>query len=71
VRWGEISVFDVERQLLANPFLDWNNERFVLLLKYFVSISNFSWAYEYITKSQPNFIDFIADVSQHGQGRYL
>jgi hypothetical protein len=61
VRWGEISVFDVERQLLANAFLDWNNERFVLLLKYFVSISNFSWAYEYITKSQPNFIDFIAD----------
>jgi hypothetical protein len=43
----------------------------VLLLKSCISISNFSWAYEYITKLQHSFIDFIDDVSQHGQGRYL
>jgi epsin len=43
----------------------------VLLSKSCISISNFSWAYEYITKSQHSFIDFIDDVSQHGQGKYL
>jgi epsin len=71
VRWGEINVFYAKRQLLANAFLDRNNERFMFLLKSCISISNFSWAHEYITKSQHSFIDFIVDISQRGQGRYL
>jgi hypothetical protein len=71
VRWGEINVFYAKRQLLANAFLDRNNERFMFLSKSCISISNFSWAHEYITKSQHSFIDFIVDISQRGQGRYL
>ncbi|CAK9874004.1 unnamed protein product [Sphagnum jensenii] len=71
VEWGGLSMLDAERQLLANALLDPNNERFVLLSESCIPISNFSWAYEYITKSQHSFVDCYDDVGRVGKGRYL
>ena len=31
VLWGEVSIVDAERRLLANALLDFSNERFILL----------------------------------------
>jgi epsin len=71
VEWGGLSMLDAERRLLANALLDPNNERFVLLSESCIPISNFSWAYEYITKSQHSFVDCYDDVGRVGKGRYL
>jgi hypothetical protein len=71
VRWGEINVFDAERRLLANALLDPQNERFVLLSESCIPITNFSWAYDYIIKSQHSFVNCFDDAGRGGQGRYL
>jgi hypothetical protein len=71
VRWGEINVFDAERRLLANALLDPQNERFVLLSESCIPITNFSWAYDYIIKSQHSFVNCFDDAGRGGRGRYL
>lgn len=56
---------------MANALLDPQNERFVLLSESCIPITNFSWAYDYIIKSQHSFVNCFDDVGRGGRGRYL
>ncbi|KAL3695375.1 hypothetical protein R1sor_009451 [Riccia sorocarpa] len=41
-RWGEMSIIDAERRLLANALLDFSNERFVLVSESCIPVRNFT-----------------------------
>lgn len=43
VIWGEVSIVDAERRLLANALLDFSNERFILLSESCVPLWNFTF----------------------------
>eukprot|EP00246_Nothoceros_aenigmaticus_P000448 TRINITY_DN10668_c0_g1_i1.p1 TRINITY_DN10668_c0_g1~~TRINITY_DN10668_c0_g1_i1.p1 ORF type:complete len:396 (-),score=47.14 TRINITY_DN10668_c0_g1_i1:342-1529(-) len=68
--WGEISICDAERRLLANALLDIGNERFVLLSESCLPIFNFTTVYNYLIQSQYSFISVFDDPGQFGRGRY-
>lgn len=70
VLWGEVSIVDAERRLLANALLDFSNERFILLSESCVPLWNFTFFYDYIIKSDKSFIDAFDDPSPYGRGRY-
>lgn len=70
VVWGEVSIVDAERRLLANSLLDFSNERFVLLSESCVPLFNFTFFYDYIINSDKSFISAFDDPSPYGRGRY-
>ncbi|KAJ8773104.1 hypothetical protein K2173_028281 [Erythroxylum novogranatense] len=70
VRWGENSMIEAERRLLANALLDFSNKRFVLLSEACVPLFNFSTVYSYLTGSEQSFIEVYDLNSPVGRGRY-
>lgn len=69
-RWGEASMCDAERRLLANALLDPANERFVLLSESCVPLYGFPAVYSYLTRSRESFVGAFDDPGPHGRGRY-
>jgi len=68
--WGEMSMCDAERRLLANAMLDFSNEFFVLLSEACIPLCNFTTAYHYITESQYSFMGSYDEKGPYGRGRY-
>ncbi|KAL6638486.1 hypothetical protein ACP70R_023981 [Stipagrostis hirtigluma subsp. patula] len=70
VRWGESSMVDAERRLLANALLDGGNDRFVLVSESCVPLFAFPVVYAYLTRSRHSFVGAFDDPGPHGRGRY-
>ncbi|GAV79092.1 LOW QUALITY PROTEIN: Branch domain-containing protein, partial [Cephalotus follicularis] len=69
VQWGNISMIEAERRLLANALLDVSNQRFVLLSESCIPLFNFSTIYNYLIGSKQTFVDSY-DLGPVGRGRY-
>lgn len=69
-RWGDISMCDAERRLLANALLDFSNERFVLLSETCIPIQPFLTVYNHLVLSNKSFIGAFDDPGPFGRGRY-
>ncbi|KAG8384098.1 hypothetical protein BUALT_Bualt04G0082700 [Buddleja alternifolia] len=48
VYWGQLTMIDAERRLLANALLDPSNQRFVLLSDSCIPVFNFTTVYNHI-----------------------
>ncbi|XP_024639868.1 glycosyltransferase BC10 [Medicago truncatula] len=70
VKWGENSMIEAERRLLANALLDFSNQRFVLLSEHCIPLFNFSTIYTYLMNSKQTFVEAIDIPSDVGRGRY-
>ncbi|CAN6352530.1 unnamed protein product [Urochloa humidicola] len=69
-RWGDTSMADAERRLLANALLDPGNERFVLLSESCIPLYAFPVVHHYLTRSRHSFVGAFDDPGPHGRGRY-
>ncbi|CAL4904758.1 unnamed protein product [Urochloa decumbens] len=69
-RWGDTSMADAERRLLANALLDPGNERFVLLSESCIPLYSFPVVHHYLTRSRHSFVGAFDDPGPHGRGRY-
>ncbi|KAJ8761237.1 hypothetical protein K2173_001293 [Erythroxylum novogranatense] len=67
VTWGESSMIEAERLLLAAALEDPANQRFVLLSDSCVPLYNFSYIYDYLMASPRSFVDSFLDAKE---GRY-
>ncbi|XP_016479818.1 glycosyltransferase BC10-like [Nicotiana tabacum] len=70
VDWGEFSMVEAERRLLANALLDMSNERFVLLSEACIPLYNFTAIYTYIMNSTRTFVESYDEWGPVGRGRY-
>ncbi|GMH23731.1 hypothetical protein Nepgr_025574 [Nepenthes gracilis] len=70
VIWGQISMIDAEKRLLANALKDPDNQHFVLLSDSCVPLHNFDYVYNYLIYTNVSFIDSFMDPGPHGNGRY-
>ncbi|XP_022134723.1 uncharacterized protein LOC111006926 [Momordica charantia] len=70
VKWGEPSMMEAERRLLANALLDFSNQRFVLLSESCIPLFNFSTVYNYLMGSKTTFIEAYDLPGPVGRGRY-
>ncbi|CAA7406572.1 unnamed protein product [Spirodela intermedia] len=70
VGWGQISMVDAEKRLLANAIQDADNQHFVLLSDSCVPLQNFDFVYRYLMETNISFIDCFDDPGPHGTGRY-
>ncbi|WJX59801.1 hypothetical protein P8452_45078 [Trifolium repens] len=70
VKWGENSMIEAERRLLANALLDFSNQRFVLLSESCIPLFNFSTIYNYLMNSKKTFIGAYDIEGNVGRGRY-
>ncbi|CAL0322235.1 unnamed protein product [Lupinus luteus] len=71
VKWGENSMIEAERRLLANALLDFSNQRFVLLSESCIPLFNFSTIYTYLINSTKNFVQAYDNISgKVGHDRY-
>lgn len=68
--WGQMSMCDAERRLVANALLDISNEWFVLLSESCIPLYNFSTVYKFLSRSRYSFIGSVDDPSPYGRGRY-
>ncbi|KQK13377.1 uncharacterized protein LOC100835983 [Brachypodium distachyon] len=68
--WGQMTLCDAERRLLANALLDISNEWFVLVSESCIPISGFNTTYEYFQNSRQSFVMAIDDPGPYGRGRY-
>ncbi|PON52134.1 Glycosyl transferase [Parasponia andersonii] len=67
VAWGESSMIQAEKLLLAEALEDPANQRFVLLSDSCVPLYNFSYIYNYLMASPSSFVDSFLDAKE---GRY-
>ncbi|KAL2321183.1 hypothetical protein Fmac_030152 [Flemingia macrophylla] len=70
VKWGESSMIEAERRLLANALLDYSNQRFVLLSESCIPLFNFSTIYTYLMNSTQTFVEAYDQPGGVGRGRY-
>ena len=70
VEWGQATMIDAKRRLLANALLDFSNERFVLLSETCIPLFNFTTIYNYLINSNHSFVGSIEDSRKMGCGRY-
>ncbi|KAM0933081.1 putative glycosyl transferase, family 14 [Dioscorea sansibarensis] len=70
VRWGEISMMEAERRLLANALLDFSNQRFILLSESCIPLFNFPTVYSYLINSTLSHVHSFDDPGPAGRGRY-
>nr|KYP69716.1 hypothetical protein KK1_008917 [Cajanus cajan] len=70
VKWGENSMIEAERRLLANALLDYSNQRFVLLSESCIPLFNFSTIYTYLMDSTETFVEAYDLPGDVGRGRY-
>ncbi|CAM6128651.1 unnamed protein product [Calypogeia fissa] len=68
--WGEVSMVDAERRLLANSLLDFSNERFVLVSDSCIPVSNFTTFYNAVINSKVSFVGSFDDAGPFGRGRW-
>ena len=67
VEWGDVSMVDAERRLLATALADDpGNARFVLLSESCIPLRSFSIVHDHLMREPRSFVDSFADV----QGRY-
>ncbi|MCO5568918.1 hypothetical protein L7F22_022620 [Adiantum nelumboides] len=69
-RWGDITMCDAERRLLANALLDFSNERFVLLSESCIPLYSFPIVYNHLVLSKHSFVSAFDDPGPYGRGRY-
>ena len=70
MEWGQATMVDAERRLLANALLDFSNERFMLLSETCIPLFNFTTIYNYLINSNHSFVGSIDDPRKMGCGRY-
>ncbi|XP_039040017.1 glycosyltransferase BC10-like [Hibiscus syriacus] len=70
VEWGNVNMIEAERRLLANAFLDFSNQRFVLLSEACIPLFNFSTVYSYLINSSRSFVESYDLPGPVGRGRY-
>ncbi|KAK7380057.1 hypothetical protein VNO78_32412 [Psophocarpus tetragonolobus] len=70
VRWGENSMIEAERRLLANALVDFSNQRFVLVSESCIPLFNFSTIYWYLMNSNETFVEAYDLPGEVGRGRY-
>ncbi|KNA09206.1 hypothetical protein SOVF_155590 [Spinacia oleracea] len=70
VSWGDVSLADAEKRLLANALLDFTNERFVLLSESCIPVYDFQTVYKYLTESTHSYVESYDDKTRFGRGRY-
>lgn len=70
VKWGEFSMVEAERRLLANALLDVSNQRFVLLSESCIPLFNFPTIYNYLMGSTETFVEVYDLPGPVGQGRF-
>ncbi|CAI9110660.1 OLC1v1010724C1 [Oldenlandia corymbosa var. corymbosa] len=70
VSWGETSMIDAERRLLASALLDISNQRFVLLSDSCIPVFDFITIYDYLINSTQSFVASQDDPRETGRGRY-
>ncbi|KAK2397547.1 glycosyltransferase BC10 [Trifolium repens] len=70
VKWGENSMIEAERRLLANALLDFSNQRFVLLSEACIPLFNFSTIYNYLMNAKETFVEAYDLEGGVGRGRY-
>ncbi|GMH14242.1 hypothetical protein Nepgr_016083 [Nepenthes gracilis] len=68
--WGEMSMCDAERRLLANAMLDLSNEWFVLVSEACIPLRNFTIVYRYLARSRFSFMGSYDELGPYGRGRY-
>lgn len=68
--WGQMTMCDAERRLLANALLDISNEWFVLVSESCIPIFDFNTTYEYFQNSSQSFVMVFDDPGPYGRGRY-
>ncbi|KAF8724519.1 hypothetical protein HU200_020773 [Digitaria exilis] len=56
-KWGDASLVEAERRLLANALLDLGNERFALFSEACIPVFNFPTVYAFLTGSNSSFVD--------------
>ncbi|KAJ6814888.1 uncharacterized protein M6B38_137150 [Iris pallida] len=64
VGWGEPSMIEAERMLLAAALDDPANQRFILLSESCVPLYNFSYTYSYLMSSSKSFVDSFLDEKE-------
>ncbi|KAJ8753725.1 hypothetical protein K2173_026401 [Erythroxylum novogranatense] len=62
VRWGQNTMIEAERRLLANALLDFSNRRFVLISESCIPLYNFSTIYTYLMGSAQSFVSVYNDL---------
>jgi hypothetical protein len=71
VKWGEASMVDAERRLLARALLDdASNARFVLLSESHVPLFDFPTVHSYLVNSTKVFLESYDQPGATGRGRY-
>ncbi|CAN6292378.1 unnamed protein product [Urochloa humidicola] len=70
VQWGQITMCDAERRLLANALLDISNEWFVLVSESCIPLFDFNTTYQYFQNSSQSFVMSFDDPGKDGRGRY-
>ena len=70
MQWGNFSMLEAERRLLANALLDISNHRFVLLSESCIPLFNFSTIYSYLMASTKSFIEAYDLPGPVGRARY-
>ncbi|KAI4379666.1 hypothetical protein MLD38_005935 [Melastoma candidum] len=70
VVWGQISMVDAEKRLLAAALKDSENQHFVLLSDSCVPLHPFDYVYDYLMHTNISFLDSFYDPGPHGNGRY-
>ncbi|CAN6281534.1 unnamed protein product [Urochloa humidicola] len=68
--WGQMTMCDAERRLLANALLDISNEWFVLVSESCIPIFDFNTTYKYFQNSNQSFLMAFDDPGPYGRGRY-
>ncbi|XP_006647208.2 glycosyltransferase BC10-like [Oryza brachyantha] len=70
VKWGQISMVEAERRLLAHAILDHSNARFVLLSESHVPLFDFPTVYSYLVNSSKVYVESYDLPGATGRGRY-
>lgn len=70
VAWGQVSMIDAERRLLANALKDPDNHHFVLLSDSCIPLHKFEYVYNYLMYTNVSYIDSFLDPGPHGNDRY-
>ncbi|KAG8384100.1 hypothetical protein BUALT_Bualt04G0082900 [Buddleja alternifolia] len=71
VYWGQLTMIDAERRLLANALLDPSNQRFVLLSDSCIPVFNFTRVYNHIMGANLSSLQIFDDPRKAGRGRYI
>ncbi|KAL5538578.1 hypothetical protein UlMin_046075 [Ulmus minor] len=70
VEWGQATMIDAEKRLLASALLDTSNQNFILLSETCIPLFNFTTTYNYLINTNKSFIGSYDDPRRVGRGRY-